>query len=61
MLFLLCRLSIRADSEIVLIMVVIGAVYTMQIMSQSDRLDFLPPDVAPAGSGAELRAVLHAV
>lgn len=43
---------------IVLITDVIAGVYTMQIISQSNRLDFLPPDVAPADSGAA-RAVLH--
>lgn len=42
---------------IVLSIVLIAAVYTMQIISQSNRLDFLPPDVAPAR--LERRAVLH--
>ena len=37
---------------IVLIIVVIATVYTMQIISQSNRLDFLPPDVPLADCGA---------
>lgn len=37
---------------IVLIIVVIATVYTMQIVSQSNRLDFLPPDGPLANSGA---------
>lgn len=37
---------------IVLIIVVIATVYTMQIILQSNRLDFLPPDVPLANSGA---------
>lgn len=41
-------LSLRksAFGMIVLITDVIAGVYTMQIISQSNRLDFLPPDVA---------------
>lgn len=37
----------------ILITVVIAAVYTMQIISQSNRLDFLPPDVPLGDCGAK--------
>lgn len=43
---------------IVLIIVIIATVYSMQIISQSNRLDFLPPDVPLATSGAVLYVAL---
>lgn len=44
--------------KIVLIILVIATVYTMQIISQSNRLDFLPPDVPLANSGAVLHVAV---